>query len=201
MPLSRQMIEKMKRNKSFDIIQWNHWCNSCCLICNAVNKGSFFHRKPPPSKQILHSFVIPVRKIRKYPCFPLLEAQGVFMLCLVFISLHIKVCGSLEMRAGVFARPWLNGSSLMSVWKAACFSCGMNSFPPPKPWINGGLFFPEVVSWVDLRGLESLLPWSDRDSTWITKANTTPITITLVTQDKEVCIQVKHRVMTNMSAP
>lgn len=98
------------------------------------------------------------------------------MFFLFLISHHIKVCGWVEMRARVFARPWLNGSSLMSVWKAACFSCGMNLFPPPKPWITGGLFFPEVVSWVELRGLESLLPWSDGDSTWITKANATPIT-------------------------
>lgn len=115
-------------------------------------------------------------QVWKYPCFPVVKPQGVSMFFLFLISHHINVCGWVEMRARVFARPWLNGSSLMSVWKAACFSCGMNLFPPLKPWINGGLFFPEVVSWVELRGLESLLPWSDGDSTWITKANTTPIT-------------------------
>lgn len=57
---------KNEKNKLFDIIQSDHWCNSCCLICTSVNKGGFFHRKPQPSKQILKSFVILVRKIRKW---------------------------------------------------------------------------------------------------------------------------------------
>lgn len=52
-------------DKLFDIIQSDHWCNSCCLICSAINKWNFFHRKPQPSKQILQFFVTPVRKIWK----------------------------------------------------------------------------------------------------------------------------------------
>lgn len=96
------------------------------VVCDTSQKNQKMNWKW--SENILSSF--------------LSKAQGVSMSFLFFISLHIKVCGSLEIRARVFARPWLNGSSLMSVWNAACFSCGMNLFPSPKPRINGGLFFP-----------------------------------------------------------